>query len=421
MKQSFRIQHVAGRQVIDSRGNPTVEAEVALEGGGFGRAIVPSGASTGAFEAIELRDGGSAFGGKGVLQAVTNVSGPIASALIGRDAIHQRAIDAMLIDLDGTENKSNLGANALLGVSMAVARACAHQLNLPLFRYIGGANACLLPVPMMNILNGGRHADNSVNLQEYMIMPEKATSFQEALRQCAEVFHALKSELQSKSLATSVGDEGGFAPQLGSDEEALQAIVAAIDRAGYTGKMGIALDAAATEMATGDGTYEFWKSGRRFDRSELIALWEDWVNRYPIVSIEDGLAEEDWEGWAELSEKLGDRIQLVGDDLFVTSTKRLQTGIDRNIANAILIKLNQIGTLSETMDAVHMARAHGYAAVISHRSGESEDPFIADLAVALNAGQIKAGAPSRSDRVAKYNQLLRIEEQLGSGAQYGIH
>ncbi len=420
MKCSFRIQHVAGRQVLDSRGNPTVEVEVALEGGGIGRAIVPSGASTGAFEAIELRDGGDAYNGKSVLQAVGHVDGPIASALIGRDALQQRLIDETLIALDGTENKSRLGANSLLGVSMAVARSCAQQLDLPLYRYLGGTSACLLPLPMMNILNGGRHADNSVNLQECMILPDRATSFQEALRQGAEVFHTLKTVLRERGLSTAVGDEGGFAPQLSDDEEALELIATAIERAGYQGKMGIALDVAATEMHTGDGRYEFWKSGKSFDRGELIALWEKWVDAYPILSIEDGLAEEDWEGWAELTKRLGDRVQLVGDDLFVTNTKRLQKGIEGEIANAILIKLNQIGTLSETMDAVHLAQANGYAVVISHRSGESEDPFIADLAVALNAGQIKAGAPSRSDRVAKYNQLLRIESQLGTGARFGL-
>ena len=413
------IVSVVGRQVFDSRGNPTVEVEVKLAGGAVGRAIVPSGASTGQFEAVELRDGGSDYNGAGVTKAVDNVNTKLAEYLIGHDAFEQRNLDLGMIQLDGTENKGKLGANAILGCSLAIARASANELNIPLYRYVGGAYGNTLPLPMMNILNGGKHADNSVNCQEFMIMPVSASSFKEAMKWCVEVFHTLKKILKEGGFTTAVGDEGGFAPNFKNDEEALQWIVKAIDQAGYTGKIGIALDPASSEMYNADTKkYEFWKTGESFTSSEMVTFWRDWVDKYPIVSIEDGIAEDDWDGWKEMTQVLGDRVQLVGDDLFVTNTKRLQKGIDMGVANSILVKVNQIGTLTESMDAVRLANANGYTAVISHRSGESEDAFIADLAVALNAGQIKTGAPSRSDRVAKYNQLLRIEEELGGAAAF---
>ena len=427
MKQNKTIESVHARQVLDSRGYPTVEVDVRLVGGAFGRAAVPSGASTGAFEAVELRDGDSTmYLGKSVLQAVKNVNEVIAPAVIGMDVFEQVQIDNLMIKLDGTHNKGKLGANAILGVSLAVAKAAANMLGVSLYKYVGGVNAKELPVPMMNILNGGKHSDNSVNIQEFMIMPIGATSFAEGLRQCAEVFHNLKSVLKAKGLATSVGDEGGFAPNLGKDEEALQLIVEAIEKAGY--KPGIdfkiAIDAAATEMfeeakkAGKDGSYYFWKSQQFFTTDELINYYAELVDKYPIISLEDGLSEEDWDGWKKLTDKLGSKIQIVGDDLFVTNTERLKKGIDTKTSNSILIKLNQIGTLTETLDAIQMANRAGMTTVVSHRSGETEDTTISDLVVAVNAGQIKTGAPSRTDRVAKYNQLLRIEEELGSSAQY---
>ncbi|CCZ55661.1 enolase [Clostridium sp. CAG:1219] len=427
MKQYLEILSIYAREILDSRGNPTVEVEAEVEGGFVGRAAVPSGASTGAFEAVELRDGDkSRYLGKGTLNAVNNVNDIIAPEIEGMNALDQVAIDEAMIALDGTENKGKLGANAILGVSMAVARAAAEALGVSLYNYFGGINAKELPVPMMNILNGGKHADNSVNIQEFMIMPVGATSFRECLRMCAEVFHNLKSVLKEKGLATSVGDEGGFAPNLKEDEEALQVIVEAIKKAGF--KPGedfkIAIDAAATEMYDEakkkgrEGCYYFWKSDKMFTCDEMIAYWEDLVSKYPIISLEDGLAEEDWEGWKKLTERLGNKIQLVGDDLFVTNTKRLKKGIDMGVANAILIKVNQIGTLTETLDAIKMANRAGYTAIVSHRSGETEDTTIADLVVGLNAGQIKTGAPSRTDRVCKYNQLLRIEEELGSVSEF---
>ena len=421
MKQYLMIESVYGREVLDSRGNPTVEVEVMVEGGFMGRAIVPSGASTGAFEAVELRDSDKKrYLGKGVQNAVDNINDIIAPEIEGLNALDQIEIDNIMIELDGTKNKAKLGANAILGVSLAVARAAAEALGLTLYNYIGGVNGKVLPVPMMNILNGGKHADNSVNVQEFMIMPVGAESFKEALRMCAEVFHNLKSVLKEKGYATSVGDEGGFAPNLSKDEEALEVIVSAIEKAGFKpGKdFKIAIDAAATEMYQEDGTYLFWKTGEKFTKKEMVEYWEKLVDKYPIISLEDGLAEEDWEGWKLLTEKLGRKIQLVGDDLFVTNTERLAKGIEKGVANSILIKLNQIGTLTETLDAITMANRAGYTAVVSHRSGETEDTTIADLVVAMNAGQIKTGAPSRTDRVAKYNQLLRIEEELGSSAQY---
>ncbi len=427
MKQNKTIESVHARQVLDSRGYPTVEVDVRLVGGAFGRAAVPSGASTGAFEAVELRDGDNTiYLGKSVLQAVKNVNEVIAPAVIGMDVFEQVQIDNLMIKLDGTHNKGKLGANAILGVSLAVAKAAANMLGVSLYKYVGGVNAKELPVPMMNILNGGKHSDNSVNIQEFMIMPIGATSFAEGLRQCAEVFHNLKSVLKAKGLATSVGDEGGFAPNLGKDEEALQLIVEAIEKAGY--KPGIdfkiAIDAAATEMfeeakkAGKDGSYYFWKSQQFFTTDELINYYAELVDKYPIISLEDGLSEEDWDGWKKLTDKLGSKIQIVGDDLFVTNTERLKKGIDTKTSNSILIKLNQIGTLTETLDAIQMANRAGMTTVVSHRSGETEDTTISDLVVAVNAGQIKTGAPSRTDRVAKYNQLLRIEEELGSSAQY---
>lgn len=414
------IIDVHAREVLDSRGNPTVEVEVALESGAVGRAIVPSGASTGAHEAVELRDGDKdRYLGKGVLKAVQNVNEVIAPALRGRDSLDQVGIDQTLLELDGTPNKGKLGANALLGVSMAVARAAAEGMGLPLYTHLGGFNSKLLPVPMMNILNGGEHADNNVDIQEFMVMPVGADSFREGLRMGAEIFHHLKAVLKEKGLSTSVGDEGGFAPDLSSNEEALQTIVAAIQRAGYQpgSDVVLALDVASTELYK-DGAYHLEGEGVTKSADEMIAFYEELVKKYPILSIEDGLAEDDWEGWKKLTERLGDRVQLVGDDLFVTNTQRLSQGIEKGVGNSILVKVNQIGTLTETFDAVEMAKQAGYTAVISHRSGETEDTTIADIAVATGAGQIKTGAPSRTDRVAKYNQLLRIEEELDQTAQY---
>jgi len=421
------ITEIYAREILDSRGNPTVEVEVELECGAVGRAAVPSGASTGAFEAVELRDGDkNRYLGKGVQTAVDNVNDVLAPAIIGMDAIDQVAIDQAMIALDGTHNKGKLGANAILGVSMAVAHAAAESCGLPLYQYLGGMNAKVLPVPMMNIINGGKHADNSVNIQEFMIMPVGADSFKQALQWCAEVFHNLKKVLSAKGYSTAVGDEGGFAPNLKADEEALQVIIEAIEKAGF--KPGtdfcLAVDAAATEMyeeakAKGkEGNYYFWKSDIMMTKEEMVAYWENLCNKYPIISLEDVVSEEDWDAWKLLTERLGKKVQLVGDDLFVTNTERLEKGINLGVANSILIKVNQIGTLTETIDAITMANRAGYTAVVSHRSGETEDVTIADLVVAMNAGQIKTGAPSRTDRVAKYNQLLRIEEGLGSMSQY---
>lgn len=410
------IVEVYGREVLDSRGNPTVEVEVYTEEGGFGRAIVPSGASTGAHEAVELRDGDkSRFLGKGVEKAVENVNEIIAPEIIGFDVTEQVAIDMTMIDLDGTPNKGKLGANAILGVSMAVARAAADELDMPLYKYLGGVNAKSIPVPMMNILNGGEHADNNVDIQEFMVMPVGAESFKEGFRTCAEIFHNLKAVLKAKGLNTSVGDEGGFAPNLSSNEEALATIVEAIEKAGYKPgeEVRIALDVAATELYDEEAkVYNIAGEGRNLTSEEMVDWYAELVEKYPIVSIEDGLAEDDWDGWKLMTDKLGKKIQIVGDDLFVTNTERLTQGIERGIANSILIKLNQIGTITETLDAIELAKSHGYTSVISHRSGETEDTTIADLAVATNAGQIKTGAPSRTDRVAKYNQLLRIEDEL---------
>ena len=413
------IEIVIGRQVLDSRGNPTVEAEVILDSGAKGRAISPSGASTGVHEAVELRDGGDAWVGKGVTKAVANVNTEIAAVLEGFDAIDQRSVDRAMIDLDGTPNKGRLGANAMLAVSLATAKAAAEELDLPLWRAIGGPNAHVLPVPMMNVINGGAHALNSIDFQEYMFMPVGAASFTEALRWGTECYHSLKSVLAKRGLSTAVGDEGGFAPDLPNNEEAVKVLLEAIEAAGRTpgSEIAIALDPATSELFT-DGRYVLAGEGRELTPLELADYWVDLCDRYPIVSIEDGMDEEDWEGWTALSNKLGDRVQLVGDDLFVTNVERLELGIDRNVGNAILIKLNQIGTLSETLDTVAMATQNSYRSVISHRSGESEDVTIADLAVATNAGQIKTGAPARSDRVAKYNQLLRIEEELGDEARF---
>jgi len=417
----IHIELVTGREVLDSRGNPTVEVEVYLSDGSYGRAIVPSGASTGKMEALELRDGDqNRYGGKGVLRAINNVNEIIGPELIDQDPFDQRAIDKLLADMDGTSNKSKLGANALLGVSLAVAKAAAESLGLPLFRYIGGVNAKRLPMPMMNILNGGAHAENNVDFQEFMIVPVAAKSFGEALRMGAEVFHALKKVLKGKGYSTSVGDEGGYAPNVKSNEEALELILLGIQEAGYLpGKdVTIALDPAASSFFK-EGAYVFFKSdGSKLTTQEMIQHWKAWVDKYPIVSIEDGLAEDDWEGWVALRKELGDKIQLVGDDIFVTNIKRIKKGIEMNAANAVLIKVNQIGTLSETLDAVEMAHRAGWNTVISHRSGETEDPFIADLAVAVNSGQIKTGSLSRSERIAKYNQLLRIEEELGDSAVF---
>ena len=416
------IESVYAREVLDSRGNPTVEVEVVLESGAEGRAIVPSGASTGAFEAVELRDGDkSRYLGKGTQTAVDNVNNIIAEQLEGMESTDQPAIDALLIELDGTHNKGKLGANAILGVSMAVARASAEELGLPLYQYIGGVNAKQLPVPMMNILNGGEHADNSVDVQEFMILPVGAPTFKEGLRMGAEVFHSLKKVLSERGLACGVGDEGGFAPNLGSNREALELIVEAIEKAGYEpGKdVMLGLDVAATEMYDKETKlYDLKHEGKKLTAEEMVDLYEDWATNFPIITIEDGLDEEDWDGWKVLTERLGNKIQLVGDDLFVTNTERLERGIEAGVANSILIKVNQIGTITETLDAIEMAKRAGYTAVISHRSGETEDTTIADLAVAVNAGQIKTGAPSRTDRVAKYNQLLRIEEMVGEQARY---
>lgn len=416
------ISDVYAREVLDSRGNPTIEVEVYLESGVMASAIVPSGASTGAFEAVELRDGDkNRFMGKGVLKAVENVNERIAPEIIGLDALDQVAIDEIMIKLDGTENKGKLGANAILAVSMAVAKAAAEALGMPLFQYLGGTNAKQLPVPMMNILNGGAHADNNVDIQEFMIMPVGAKNYSEGLRMGVEVYHHLKSVLKKKGLATGVGDEGGFAPNLSSNEEALQVIMEAIEAAGYkAGKdIKLALDVAATELYDEkEKVYKLAGEGVTKTSQEMVDFYKELINKYPIISIEDGLSEEDWDGWKLMTEQLGDKIQIVGDDLFVTNTSRLKKGIDQKIANAILIKLNQIGTITETLDAIEMAKRAGYTAVISHRSGESEDATIADVAVAVNAGQIKTGAPARTDRIAKYNQLLRIEDILGSTAQY---
>jgi len=417
----FTIIDVSAREILDSRGNPTVEVEVYLEGGAMGRAAVPSGASTGAFEAVELRDGDkSRYLGKGVSTAVDNVNEVIAEAIIGMDALDQVAIDKTMIELDGTPNKSKLGANAILGVSLAVAKAAAEQSEVPLYKYIGGCNAKQLPVPMMNVLNGGKHADSSLNIQEFMIMPVGASSFCECVRMCAEVYHNLKSVLSAKGLSTAVGDEGGFAPNLAKDEEALEVLVQAIEKAGYKpgGDFMLAIDAAASEMYQEDGRYFFWKSGFYKTKEEMVEYWVDLVNRYPIASLEDVMAEEDWDGWKLLTDKLGKKVQLIGDDLFVTNTERLKRGIDMGVTNSILIKLNQIGTLTETLDCIQMAHRAGYSTVVSHRSGETEDVTIADFVVAVNAGQIKTGAPARTDRVAKYNQLIRIEEELGDAALY---
>lgn len=419
------IEEIVAREILDSRGNPTVEAEVVLESGIVGRAAVPSGASTGENEAVELRDGDKfRFLGKGVKKAVENVNHAIANAIIGMDSFDQAAIDQAMIDLDDTPNKSKLGANAILAVSLANARATASELEIPLYRYIGGTNARTLPVPLMNIINGGAHADNNVDFQEFMIVPAGAPSFSEALRWGTEVFHSLKGVLKKKGYSTAVGDEGGFAPSLKSNDEAIESILEAITAAGYTPgeQIAIALDPASSEFFI-DGHYVFKKSdGRKLTSEEMVKYWVDWAKQYPIISIEDGLAENDWEGWAAFTEELGDTVQLVGDDLFVTNTIYLERGIDEVVANSILIKVNQIGTLTETLNAIELARTNNYTAIISHRSGETEDPFIADLAVATNAGQIKTGSASRTDRIAKYNQLLRIEEELGETARYsGYH
>jgi len=413
------IEQVVAREILDSRGQPTVEVDVELSSGARGRAAVPSGASTGAHEALELRDGGDRFGGKGVLTAVANVNGEIAEAVTGMCADDQRDVDALLIELDGTDDKSRLGANAILGVSLAVARAAADDVDLPLFRYLGGVNASVLPVPMMNVLNGGAHADSNVDLQEFMIVPVGAASFSECLRWGSETYQALKKLLKERGLATALGDEGGFAPNLESNEAALKLLVEAIGRAGYTPgeEIALALDVASTEFYA-DGAYNLTGEGKAYRAGEFVEYLAGLVDRYPIVSVEDGMAEDDWDGWRELTAALGGRVQLVGDDLFVTNPRRLQRGIDDGIANSILIKLNQIGTLTETLDVMGMAGRAGYTCVVSHRSGETEDAFIAALAVGSGAGQIKTGAPARSDRVAKYNELLRIEETLGEGAVY---
>jgi enolase len=413
---SSRIRTVRGLQILDSRGNPTVEVEVRLESGALGRAAVPSGASTGRFEAVELRDGDkNIYGGKGVTQAVEHVNGELGRALAGRDPEDQRALDELLIEADGTENKGRLGANAILGCSLAAARAAASDAGVSLFRWLGGESANVLPVPMMNVVNGGAHAENSLDLQEFMVVPAGAETFSEGLRIGDEVFHALKQLLHERGLATAVGDEGGFAPDLGSSEEAVEAVLEASERAGHRNRVGIALDPAATELWA-DSVYRF--EGRELNGAGMVEFWADLVGRFPIVSIEDGLAEDEWTDWRALTEKLGRQVQLVGDDLFVTNVDRLRRGIEQGAGNAILVKVNQIGTLTETLDAIELARANRYAAVMSHRSGETEDTTIADLAVATGVGQIKTGAPSRSDRVAKYNQLLRIEAELGDAAVY---
>lgn len=417
------IIDIHARQILDSRGNPTIEADVFTEDGGFGRAAVPSGASTGIHEALELRDGDkSRYMGKGVTKAVDNVNNIIADALDGMEVADQNEIDAAMIDLDGTENKGNLGANAMLAVSLACARAAADDLGMPLYRYLGGVNANTLPIPMMNILNGGAHADNSIDFQEFMIMPVNATSFGDALRMGVEVFHHLKSVLKSKGFSTNVGDEGGFAPEIKSNVEAIETVLESITKAGYTpGKdIFIAMDAASSEFYNADTkSYVFKKSDqRKMSGLEMVEFWKDWTSKYPILSIEDGLAEDDWDSWKALTDSIGSKVQLVGDDLFVTNVKRLKRGIDQGIANSILVKVNQIGTLTETIDAIQMATAAGYTNIMSHRSGETEDSTIADLCVAMNSGLIKTGSASRSDRMAKYNQLLRIEEELGSSARY---
>ncbi len=413
------IEDVKARQILDSRGNPTVEVDVTLSCGVVGRAAVPSGASTGIFEALEMRDGDkSIYCGKSVLKAVENVNNIIAPELIGEDAADQQAIDKLMLELDGTENKSKLGANAILGVSLACAKASSMAFDMPLYRYLGGINAVTLPVPMMNVLNGGAHADNNVDFQEFMIAPVGASSFTEAIRMGAEVFHSLKAVLKGKGMVTSVGDEGGFAPNLSSNEEAVQVIIEAIEKAGYTTEqVKICLDVASSEFYE-DGKYNLEGEGKVLSREEMVNFLANWVEKYPIISIEDGMAEEDWEGWKMLTDKIGSHCQLVGDDLFVTNTKRLKKGIETNTANSILIKVNQIGTLSETLDAMNTAAKAGYTAISSHRSGETEDTFIADLAVATNCGQIKTGSASRTDRICKYNQLIRIEEELGSAAIY---
>lgn len=414
-----RIESVHALEQLDSRGNPTVGATVRLESGFLGHALVPSGASTGAHEAMELRDGGERFAGKGVATAVANVNGEIAAVLEGMDAADQHELDRVLLELDGTDNKSRLGANALLAVSLAAARATAETLGLPLYRYLGGTGAHILPVPLMNVINGGAHADNNVDMQEFMLAPVGFDTFSEALRGGVETFHSLRQVLQERQLNTNVGDEGGFAPDLKSNEEAIEVILLAIERAGYRPgeEIAIALDPASTEFYRG-GKYHLAAEDRVLELDEMIAYWKDWTGRYPIISIEDGLAEDDWTGWARLTRELGDRVQLVGDDLFVTNSERLQRGLDEGVGNAILVKVNQIGTLTEAMDAIELARAHGYRNVISHRSGETEDSFIADLAVAVNAGQIKTGSASRSDRTAKYNRLLQIENELADGARF---
>ncbi|CCM63305.1 Enolase [Candidatus Microthrix parvicella RN1] len=413
------IDDVLARQILDSRGNPTVEVEVGLIDGSVGRAAVPSGASTGAFEAVERRDGGEAYGGKGVLGAVGAVNDEITDAVLGLDALDQRDLDQTMCDLDGTDNLERLGANAVLGVSLAAAKAAAASLDLPLYRYVGGVSACVLPMPMLNVINGGEHADNNVDLQEFMLVPVGAASFSEALRWGTECYHSLKSVVAKRGLSTAIGDEGGFAPNLGSNEEALALLTEAIEAAGRTpgDEVALALDTASTEFYA-DGKYQLAGEGRSLDAGEFVAYLSDLCDRYPIVSIEDGMAEEDWDGWAQLTEALGDRVQLVGDDLFVTNPVRLQRGIEVGVANSILIKVNQIGTLTQTLEAVQLATRNAYTSVMSHRSGETEDATIADLAVATNCAQIKTGAPARSDRVAKYNQLLRIEEQLGESAVF---
>ncbi|MDI9539883.1 MAG: phosphopyruvate hydratase [Bacillota bacterium] len=427
MKQYLEIVNVFAREILDSRGNPTIEVDVLLEDGSVGRAAVPSGASTGAFEAVELRDGDKGrYLGKGVSKAVKNVNEKIAPKVVGMNVFDQTLIDKVMIELDGTPNKGKLGANAILGVSLAVAKAAANSLGLPLYRYVGGTNAKVLPVPMMNIINGGAHADNSVTIQEFMVMPVGAKSFKEAVRWCAEVFHNLKKVLGGKGYSTAVGDEGGFAPNLKSDEEAIQVIVEAIEKAGYKPgeEFRIAIDAAATEMYDKakdngkEGLYYWWKIDKYMTVDEMIDFWADMVNKYPIISIEDAFAEDDWDAWKKFTDRLGKKVQIVGDDLYVTNTERLKRGIAGGNSNSILIKVNQIGTLTETLEAMEMAARAGYTSVVSHRSGETEDTTIADIAVAVNAGQIKTGAPSRTDRVAKYNQLIRIEEELGEVARY---
>ncbi|MFP3901518.1 MAG: phosphopyruvate hydratase [Acidimicrobiia bacterium] len=413
------IEHIVGREVLDSRGNPTVEVEVFLASGAQGRAIVPSGASTGRYEAVELRDGGDRYRGKGVSRAVEHVNGEIRDVLVGWDATEQRELDTQMLDLDGTDDKGRLGANAILGVSLAVAKAAADDLGLPLYRYVGGTNAHVLPVPMMNVLNGGVHADNTIDLQEFMIVPVGAASFREALRWGVETYHVLRSILHERGLSTAVGDEGGFAPDLGSNRAAVEVLVEAIEKAGFTpgDDIAVALDPASSELHR-DGRYVLAGEGRELTPTEMVGFYTELCGQYPIVSIEDGCAEDDWEGWAELTRALGDRVQLVGDDLFVTNAERLQRGIDEGVANSILVKVNQIGSLTEALDTVALATRAAYTGVMSHRSGETEDTTIADLAVATNCGQIKTGAPARSDRVAKYNQLLRIEDDLGEAAAF---